>query len=147
MCMLCLLQHPSGYEASLDPWLQQLWAVLRQRCPLPPGVQQVGRDRPVLQLGTALHVHDEMHAHSCCLSPLTATCATHACVVWLPAAPRSAAGGACTATRHSAAYARCSAILVSAVALDCYTSDICMWSAAGGAVQGSTTTRHSASPA
>jgi hypothetical protein len=39
--LCCLLQHPSGYEASLDPWLQQLWAVLRERCPLPPGVQQV----------------------------------------------------------------------------------------------------------
>jgi hypothetical protein len=23
MCMFCLLQHPAGYEASLDPWLQQ----------------------------------------------------------------------------------------------------------------------------
>lgn len=39
---LCLLQHPSGYEASLDPWLQQLWAVLRAHNPLPPGVSEVG---------------------------------------------------------------------------------------------------------
>uniref|UniRef100_A0A383VDI1 NADPH-dependent diflavin oxidoreductase 1 n=1 Tax=Tetradesmus obliquus TaxID=3088 RepID=A0A383VDI1_TETOB len=45
-------QHPSGYEASLDPWLQQLWAVLRQRCPLPPGVQQPVLDEAaLLQLG------------------------------------------------------------------------------------------------
>lgn len=36
------LQHPSGYEASLDPWLQQLWIALRLKCPLPLGVQQVG---------------------------------------------------------------------------------------------------------
>lgn len=39
---VCLLQHPSGYEASLDPWLQQLWAVLRTHNPLPQGVSEVG---------------------------------------------------------------------------------------------------------
>jgi len=43
----CTLQHPSGYEAVLDPWLQQLWRVLRQHCPLPPGVTQVGRSTRV----------------------------------------------------------------------------------------------------
>lgn len=43
MLLLLLLpvQHPSGYEASLDPWLQQLWIALRLKCPLPPGVEQV----------------------------------------------------------------------------------------------------------
>lgn len=35
-------QHPSGYEASLDPWLQQLWKVLRTHNPLPTGVEEVG---------------------------------------------------------------------------------------------------------
>lgn len=38
---IVLLQHSSGYEAALDPWLQQLWIALRLKCPLPPGVQQV----------------------------------------------------------------------------------------------------------
>ncbi len=34
-------QHPSGYEAALDPWLQQLWHNLRVRFPLPAGVAEV----------------------------------------------------------------------------------------------------------
>lgn len=33
-------QHRSGYEAALDPWLAQLWGVLRQAFPLPPGVSE-----------------------------------------------------------------------------------------------------------
>lgn len=33
-------QHRSGYEAALDPWLQQLWAALRARFPLPPGTAE-----------------------------------------------------------------------------------------------------------
>eukprot|EP00897_Mesotaenium_endlicherianum_P010395 jgi/Mesen1/9384/ME000610S08681 len=31
-------QHPSGYEASLDPWLASLWSVLRGHVPLPPSL-------------------------------------------------------------------------------------------------------------
>lgn len=27
-------QHPTGHEATLDPWLKQLWAMLRAECPL-----------------------------------------------------------------------------------------------------------------
>jgi hypothetical protein len=34
-------QHPSGYEASLDPWLAQLWRALRRHHPLPAGVKEV----------------------------------------------------------------------------------------------------------
>lgn len=34
-------QHRSGYEAGLDPWLQQLWPALRRRFPLPEGVAEV----------------------------------------------------------------------------------------------------------
>ena len=34
-------QHPSGYEAALDPWLAQLWVQLRLLTPLPPGVSEV----------------------------------------------------------------------------------------------------------
>jgi hypothetical protein len=54
LLLFLLLQHPSGYEASLDPWLQQLWAVLRQRCPLPPGVTQVraAQCMPIVMLGS-----------------------------------------------------------------------------------------------
>ena len=35
-------RHPSGYEASLDPWLQAMWPVLRNHFPLPDGVSEVG---------------------------------------------------------------------------------------------------------
>ena len=34
-------QHPGGYEAALDPWLQQLWHNLRVRFPLPAGFAEV----------------------------------------------------------------------------------------------------------
>ena len=34
-------QHPSGYEAALDPWLRQLWAQLRLQHPLPYGINDV----------------------------------------------------------------------------------------------------------
>ena len=34
-------QHPSGYEAALDPWLCELWRQLRQLRPLPPGSTEV----------------------------------------------------------------------------------------------------------
>eukprot|EP00887_Chlorella_sp_A99_P001486 scaffold8.g1486.t1 len=33
-------QHRSGYEAGLDAWLPQLWAALRRRFPLPPGISE-----------------------------------------------------------------------------------------------------------
>ncbi|KAL4458060.1 hypothetical protein ABPG75_012925 [Micractinium tetrahymenae] len=33
-------QHRSGYEAALDPWLQQLWPALRAHFPLPPGATE-----------------------------------------------------------------------------------------------------------
>ena len=36
-------QHPSGYEAALDPWLALLWASLRRLRPLPPGATEVRR--------------------------------------------------------------------------------------------------------
>lgn len=32
-------QHPSGFEAGLDPWLASLWVALRQHVPLPPGLE------------------------------------------------------------------------------------------------------------
>ena len=35
-------RHPSGYEASLDPWLQALWPALRSHYPLPDGISEVG---------------------------------------------------------------------------------------------------------
>ena len=28
-------QHPVGYEAAFDPWLKEVWGVLRRECPLP----------------------------------------------------------------------------------------------------------------
>ena len=34
-------QHPSGYEAALDPWLAALWHALRTHIPLPPGISDV----------------------------------------------------------------------------------------------------------
>ncbi len=34
-------QHPHGYEAALDPWLAQLWTVLRKQLPLPNGLLEV----------------------------------------------------------------------------------------------------------
>lgn len=37
-------QHPSGYEAALDPWLLKAWAALRAAQPLPEGMPQVGRE-------------------------------------------------------------------------------------------------------
>lgn len=37
-------QHPSGYEAALDPWLAQLWTSLRRLRPLPLGVTEVRQD-------------------------------------------------------------------------------------------------------
>ena len=40
-------QHPSGYEASLDPWLRQLWTHLRTLHPLSPGLSDVRSGSPV----------------------------------------------------------------------------------------------------
>lgn len=47
-CLECLLQlsvatvqHASGYEAALDPWLTKMWSALRSLCPLPEGVTDV----------------------------------------------------------------------------------------------------------
>jgi hypothetical protein len=37
--------HPTGHEATLDPWLAALWPALRSRFPLPPGVTEVWRPR------------------------------------------------------------------------------------------------------
>ncbi|KAL2609095.1 hypothetical protein R1flu_027668 [Riccia fluitans] len=37
-------QHRSGYEGALDPWLVNLWAALRERIPLPPGLADPGKD-------------------------------------------------------------------------------------------------------
>lgn len=34
-------QHPSGYEAALDPWLAALWSALRKIHPLPIGMEEV----------------------------------------------------------------------------------------------------------
>lgn len=34
-------QHPSGYEAALDPWLAALWSALRKIHPLPDGIEEV----------------------------------------------------------------------------------------------------------
>lgn len=34
-------QHPLGYDASLDPWLQDCWAQLRLLHPLPPDLRDV----------------------------------------------------------------------------------------------------------
>jgi len=39
-------QHPSGYEAALDPWLRALWPALRARFPLPPGASEVPMSVP-----------------------------------------------------------------------------------------------------
>ncbi|KIY95289.1 hypothetical protein MNEG_12672 [Monoraphidium neglectum] len=45
-------QHSGGYDAALDPWLQQLWPALRAAFPLPPGVEQPVLDAAArLQLG------------------------------------------------------------------------------------------------
>jgi len=44
-------QNPGGYEAALDPWLQQLWPALRQAFPLPAGVQP-----PVLNAAAKLQL-------------------------------------------------------------------------------------------
>lgn len=32
-------QHPSGFEAGLDPWLASLWVALRRHVPLPAGLE------------------------------------------------------------------------------------------------------------
>ena len=37
-------QHPSGYEAALDPWLLKAWTALRAAQPLPEGMPEVGRE-------------------------------------------------------------------------------------------------------
>lgn len=37
-------QHPSGFEAGLDPWLASLWLALRQYVPLPPGLEDPSPD-------------------------------------------------------------------------------------------------------
>ena len=34
-------QHPSGYEAALDPWLASLWTALRRLQPLASGLSEV----------------------------------------------------------------------------------------------------------
>ncbi len=34
-------QHPSGYEAALDPWLASLWTALRRLHPLAAGLTEV----------------------------------------------------------------------------------------------------------
>ncbi len=34
-------QHPNGYEAALDPWLQKLWSQLRAKYPLQLGLSEV----------------------------------------------------------------------------------------------------------
>ena len=34
-------QHPTGYEAALDPWLRNLWRQLRAQYPLPQGLSEV----------------------------------------------------------------------------------------------------------
>lgn len=54
-------QHPSGYEAALDPWLAQLWRQLRLLTPLPPGVTEVryGISRSIL------YVHLTVHSAHC----------------------------------------------------------------------------------
>ncbi|KAG2430599.1 hypothetical protein HXX76_010117 [Chlamydomonas incerta] len=45
-------QHPSGYEAALDPWLTRLWPALRAACPLPAGVPEpVVSEDALLELG------------------------------------------------------------------------------------------------
>lgn len=37
-------QHPTGYEATLGPWLKQLWATLRASCPLVTGLSDPPED-------------------------------------------------------------------------------------------------------
>ncbi|KAG2446563.1 hypothetical protein HYH02_008550 [Chlamydomonas schloesseri] len=45
-------QHPSGYEAALDPWLARLWPALRAVSPLPAGVPEpVVTEAALLELG------------------------------------------------------------------------------------------------
>ena len=34
-------QQPGGYDAALDPWLMQLWTVIRQQAALPAKPAQV----------------------------------------------------------------------------------------------------------
>ena len=33
-------QHKNGFEGALDPWCRALWSSLRERCPLPPNVEE-----------------------------------------------------------------------------------------------------------
>jgi sulfite reductase alpha subunit-like flavoprotein len=37
-------QHPSGFEAGLDPWLASLWVAVRQHVPLLPGLEDPNPD-------------------------------------------------------------------------------------------------------
>lgn len=56
-------QHPSGYEAALDPWLRALWPALRAQHPLPPGTPEV----PLLLVPRALHHrHDRVAGVQAC---------------------------------------------------------------------------------
>lgn len=34
-------QHPQGFEAALDPWLDKIWPAVRTVLPLPPGMSEV----------------------------------------------------------------------------------------------------------
>ena len=58
-------QHPSGYEAVLDPWLASLWTALRRLQPLAPGLSEVRAafDRP-------LHAHQLLMANACVLAAI-----------------------------------------------------------------------------
>lgn len=43
-------QHPSGYEATLDPWVAGLWSALRKRHPLPAGIVEPAADDTTTEL-------------------------------------------------------------------------------------------------
>ena len=47
-------QHPSGFEAALDPWLASLWISLRQHVPLAPGLEDPTPDETGLFLHFSL---------------------------------------------------------------------------------------------
>jgi len=49
-------QHPSGYEAALDPWLAALWSSLRRRHPLPPTMSEPAPDDIRTDLVPKYHV-------------------------------------------------------------------------------------------
>lgn len=58
-------QHPSGYEAALDPWLAQLWSALHAQHLLHNGTAQVVNPRESHRQ-SACHLLQELSSNNGC---------------------------------------------------------------------------------